>query len=88
MADSIKDRENGIAPGCHRTTVDLPLPLYDIARERAHEPPAVSVAEYIRRLLAHHLNYKLPSQDDRIKRGLRMDGKGKDKPGPKPKKVE
>lgn len=72
-----------VTAGCHRQSIDFPEDLYDLLRERAATPPPVSVSEYIRRLVAYHLNYDLPSLDERVVAKLRLDGKNKMKPGPK-----
>ena len=55
--------------------------------ERAELPPSISASEYIRRILAHHLNYEFPPASERAAAGNRIDGNRKEKPGPMPKNL-
>lgn len=72
-----------ITAGCRRRTIDIPFDMDEMIKTRAATPPAISVSEYIRRVMANHLNYDLPPAIERNKTRTRLDGQKKEKPGPK-----
>ena len=76
---------SGIAPGCVRLTVDLPSPLYSLVANEAERPPTIPTQEYVRRLVAGHFDFPLPSYAERKALGLTLGGAPKAKPGRKPK---
>lgn len=82
MADS------GIAPGCSRLTIDLPTPLRELLDADAARPPAIPTQEYVRRLVAHHFSYDMPSYTERRAQRLTLSGRPRNKPGPKPRAPE
>ena len=73
----------GVSPGCKRVNVDLPDELHAKVVGAASAPPAIPLAEYIRRLLAWKVGYALPSREERRRLGVRMTGEPKAKTGPK-----
>lgn len=75
----------GIAPGSRRIHCDVPNELYDMVKAAADVEPAVSVAEYVRRMLAWRVNFPLPPATERKERNLRLTGEPKNRPGRKPK---
>lgn len=75
----------GVATGCRRLHSDLPAGLYDLLEAAAKEPPAISVAEFSRRLIALHFDYDLPRASERERLGIRVTGAKKIKPGRKKK---
>lgn len=76
---------SGVSRDCRRLHVDLPNDLYDLMKASADEPPAISVAEWARRLIAWRLNYDLPKATEREKLGIRVTGEKRRKPGRKRK---
>jgi hypothetical protein len=71
------------SPGCKRITIDIPEAMHSKLEANASAPPKISVAEYVRRVLAGHLGYPMPPASDRAALKMRVDGKPKAKTGPK-----
>ena len=78
---------SGIAPGCTRLTIDLPNDLHERLKADAARPPSIPTSEYVRRLVAYHLNYTLPPYGKRKQQRLTVSGQPYAKSGPKPKTV-
>lgn len=75
----------GIAPNCRRVHFDAPEELYALIAAEASSPPAVSVAEWCRRLAAWRVGYNLPTAAERKEQRVRLTGEPKKRSGPKPK---
>jgi hypothetical protein len=64
--------------------VDLPQALYDELRALADAPPKLSIAEYIRRVVAHYTAFDYPNRQSRKTANRTISGDRKHKPGPTP----
>jgi hypothetical protein len=64
--------------------VDLPEELHALAVAQAGDPPAVPLAEWVRRLIAWKVGYDLPPLAERRKSRVRLTGEPKLKSGRKP----
>lgn len=69
-----------VSPGCKRVTVDLPIALIERVSDLAAQPPAIPMTEWIRRVIAYHAGYDLPSRTDRTRANVRLDGMPKINP--------
>lgn len=75
----------GLAPDCKRIHFDVPIELWALIKAEADEPPAVSVAEWCRRLAAWRVGFTLPTAADRKVQRIRLTGAPKQRTGPRPK---
>jgi hypothetical protein len=75
-----------IPPGCTRVTIDLPTELVDRIRRLSEAPPdSISCSEWMRRVIAYHAKFHLPSAKERARTRARLDGNRKRSAAPFPR---